>query len=157
VAVGFERWGKSLRWQHESGLRAAVLRTDRRYTWPFELTLVVGHTCLRDFEDRLPPHWSRGVPEYPVKARPSQATRLLVDFRYQPWNNWHCPRDQMADAIVEQQLEAIGQEVARCAPLLPKALTPGLLAEQIRNHGENAWCERRWIEDYLAFEAHTPA
>ena len=30
-------------------------------------------------------------------------------------------------------------------------MTPELVAEQIRNFGEEAWCEKRWLEDY---EAH---
>jgi hypothetical protein len=66
--VGFEPWGKSL-WMERDGLQVGVLRTELRNTWPFQLTLVVRHDCLRDFEDRVPPPRSRNVSEYPVKAR----------------------------------------------------------------------------------------
>ena len=60
--VGFEPWGKSL-WLVDAGLRAAILRTELRSGWPFELTLVIGHDCLRDFDDHLPPPRSRNVQE----------------------------------------------------------------------------------------------
>ena len=33
-------------------------------------------------------------------------------------------------------------------------MTPDIVAAQIKKHGEGAWCERRWLEDY---DAHLSA
>jgi hypothetical protein len=149
AAVGFERWGKGLRWESE-GLRVAVLRTELRNIWPFAFTLVVGHAFLRDFDERCPAPWSRNPSEYPIKARPSEIAQLVRKFRYEPWNLGRYPQDEMSDRKAESQLERMGEELVRWVPVMPERLTPLVVLEGIRIRGEGAWCEQRWVEDYAA-------
>lgn len=152
TTVGFERWGKDL-WFERDGLRAAVLRTEPRHQWPFRLTLVVGHNCLRDFDDRRPPPRSREPSEYPVKIRPSDAqslVRRLRRWRYEPYNLGRSPGDEMDDQHVDRQLEVIGTALVKAAPQLADRLTPRAVLDELTKRGEAAWAEQRWIEDYRA-------
>lgn len=84
---------------------------------------------------------------------PSRASDLLDGGSYTPMNLWRYPREAMADAAVADQLEAIASELVRCVPLLPSVLTPDVALALIERDGEDAWCERRWIEDYRAWIA----
>ena len=147
AAIGFEAWGKSLRWERDE-LRVALLRTELRNDWPFEFTLAVRHVFLRDFDDRKPAPWSRNPSEYPFKLLPSRVSSLLIDPRYEPMNLGRYPGEAMSEVAVVDQLSTIADELVRCVPLLPRALTPAVVLEAIERHGEDAWCERRWIEDY---------
>ena len=148
AGVGFERWGKSL-WFAGGGLRAAVLRTEQRNAWPFHLTLVVGHDCLRDFDDRLPAPRSRNVSEWPVKWQPSQSAQLGTErWRYTPWNLGSYPYDAVADDSAEEQLRAIASTILQVAPELPVSVSAEQVLERLRDQPQLAWCERRWIEDY---------
>jgi hypothetical protein len=115
----------------------------------FELTAVITHTFLRDFDDRRPAPWSRNPSEYPIKMKPGEISNLLNGFRYEPWNLGRVPRDQMADSTVADQLRHIGQELVACLPLLPGLLTPQVMVDAIHAGGEDAWCEKRWLEDYI--------
>ena len=116
VEVGFERWGKGLRWERD-GLRVAILRTELRAIWPFKLTLVAGHTWLRDFQDRGPMPWTRDPSQYPIKVRPSEVRDLARRFRYRPWNLGRWPSDEMSERDTAKQLARIGSEVAKHAPV----------------------------------------
>ncbi len=148
VEVGFEPWGKSL-WFTADGLRAALLRTDRRYVWPFQLTLVVGHDCLRDFEERLPAPRSRNVSEWPVKWQPSQATQLgTARWRYTPWNLGTYPQDTMVDGTVAEQLREIANALIEAMPRLLVSVSPEQVLRRLHGQQSPAWCERRWIDDY---------
>ena len=51
--LGFERWGKSLWYEHPDGMRAGVVRTEGRNLWPFKLTLAIGHAGLRRLPARV--------------------------------------------------------------------------------------------------------
>ena len=149
--AGFARWGKGL-WFERQGLRAALLRTELRYIWPFAFTLVVGHDCLRDFDDRLPAPRSRNPSEWPVKLRPSLARDLVDGWTYLPWNTGRWPADTMEDKVVAEQLAAIGDALAASFPEVIEHLTPAAVVQQLRRNGDSAWCERRWIADYVAAE-----
>jgi hypothetical protein len=152
--VGFEPWGKSL-WMERDGLQVGVLRTELRNTWPFQLTLVVRHDCLRDFEDRVPPPRSRNVSEYPVKAPPSKAKAVAKRYRYRPYNLGSYPSDMMDlggdRANVSRTLGKIGRALAEGVPQFAERLTPEALLREIERRGEGAWAEARWIEDYRRF------
>lgn len=150
LAAGFERWGKGL-WFERDGLRAAVLRTELRHQWPFRLTLVAGHDCLRDFDDQRPPPRSRNPSEYPVKIRPSDAASLVRRYRYTPYNLGRWPSDEMDDRDLEGQLRAIGSALANAAPMLADRLTPRVVLDELLARGEEAWVEQRWIEDYRTY------
>jgi hypothetical protein len=148
-AIGFERWGNRL-WFERDGLRAALLRTELRNVWPFKLTLVVGHSCLRDFKDRQPAPRSASASEYPIKIKPSQTAQLTTGYRYVPHNLGRWPSDVMGDDTVDAQLQQMGATLAEHLPNLSRILTPQKVLAAIRRDGENAWCEQRWIDDYKA-------
>jgi hypothetical protein len=133
------------------GLRVAVLRTERYHMWPFSFTLVAGHDCLRDFDDRRPPPRSRNPSEYPVKAKPSDAKRLLKRYRYEPHNLGRWPADEMDDRHLPRQLSRIGGALQEAGPLLHRRLTPEVVLRELERHGEGAWAEARWMEDYREF------
>lgn len=154
--AGFVPWGKSL-WLARDGVEIAVLRTESRHMWPFELTLVLRHDCLRDFKDRVPPPPSRDPSEYPVKAPPSRAGKLVKRYRYRPYNLGRFPSDEMPYAgdehAVRERLRAIGETLVEATPLLVHRLTPDVLVREIQRRGEGAWAENRWLEDYRSYLA----
>jgi hypothetical protein len=146
-AVGFEFWGKDL-WYESEGVRAALLRTELRHTWPFQLTFVLGHSCLRSFDDELPAPPSRNASEYPVKAAPAELKTLAKRFRYHPSNLGHHPQQTMREGRVDRQLDQVGQALVHWFPIAAQRITPTVLRDQIARYGEAAWCEKRWVEDY---------
>ncbi|WP_417541271.1 hypothetical protein [Microbacterium maritypicum] len=145
--VGFERWGKRL-WYEQDGLRVVLLRTELRNSWPFKLTLAVGHSCLRDFDGRQPAPRSASPSEYPIKIKPSQTAYLTDKYRYVPLNLGRWPSDVMSDDTAEAQLQQIGAALAEHVPSLSRELTPQRMVASIKRYGQNAWCEQRWIDDY---------
>jgi len=149
--VGFERWGKGLFFEDPTGWRAAVVRTEGYNLWPFRLTMVIGHAGLRDFEDVTPAPKRQYPSEWPIKLAPSAAGDLLKRrWRYRPYNTglhgW--PGDTFADDTAARQLQQIGRALGSTFPAVVDALTPSAIRKQIAKRGEDAWCERRWIEDY---------
>ena len=147
ASAGFQRWGSGL-WFEVGGLRAALLRTELRHTWPFAFTLVVGHTCLRNFVGQTSAR-SRNVSEWPIKVRPSQAPELATaGWRYRPYNLGRYPQDRMTAGEVQSQLAAIERGLSATFPAIVDQLTHTLMVEQLKRNGEQAWCEMRWIEDY---------
>ncbi len=120
LEVGFERWGKSL-WMEQDGLQVAVMRTELRYTWPFKLTLLARHDCLRDFKDRVPPQRSQGPSEYPVKSPPSQARSLIDNYRYTPYNLFGFPATRWMSGGSSTNSGRSGRRLrrpCRCFPLV---------------------------------------
>lgn len=144
---GFEPCGKGL-WMQRDGLRVAVLRTELRYIWPFQFTLVAGHDCWRDFDDRCPPPRSRNPSQYPVETRPSDARRLLKGYRYSRTTVGRWPADEMNDRHLRRQLSQIGGALEEVGPLLPRCLTAEIVLRELERKGEGVWAEARWIEDY---------
>lgn len=152
---GFEPWGKSLFFQQD-GLRAALMRSELRSTWPFAFTLLVSHDCLRDFDGRMPAPKSRVVNEWPIKMNPLDAPSLLGKWTYRPYNLNHGPKLEMRDGLVPEQLAEITRSIQATFPAVIPKLTPSVMLAQLREHGDilkdgqQAWCERQWIEDYRA-------
>src|SRR5262245_1222443 len=103
---------------------------------------------MRDLTECVPNGF---VPEpfaYPFKLLPSKLPAML---RYTPRNLNYEPevitfqgRDSGA---IRKELKQICSAIL--SQLLPwaGALTATAVEEQLRTFGENAWCERMWIED----------
>jgi hypothetical protein len=49
-------------------------------------------------------------------------------------------------------LKEIGEALAATGPLLAVRLTPEVVLHELERHGEGAWAEQRWIEDYRALQ-----
>jgi hypothetical protein len=70
---------------------------------------------------------------------------------YEPHNLGHWPADEMDDRQVRRQLSRIGEALRKAGPLLPERLSPQVVLRALERHGEGAWAEARWIEDYREF------
>jgi hypothetical protein len=150
AALGFELWGKSLLLE-EGLLRVAVLRTETRNDWPFQYTLMVGHTCLRDWKDRMPAPPSRAPSDWPIKAAPSRARELAGPFRYEPDLDRPLVHDEMDETRLEEQLTDMADALVAAVPAFPETLHPEIVLRELRRHTTGFWTERRWIEDYERF------
>ena len=79
---------------------------------------------------------------------------LLLDWRYEPINLGPRKYDtisfgQMSDA--SEILEDMTHRIARTGLAWMEHLTPPTALAQVRKFGENAYCEKIWIEDYKTF------
>ena len=52
------------------------------------------------------------------------------------------------DETAADQLREICRALTTTFPAVVDVLTPAVLRKQLARRGEDAWCERRWIEDY---------
>lgn len=155
---GFQTHGHSLSYtRHHTVL--ALLRLQHKFSGLTQTThflLCVRHTFLRTLEKEPAVKFLREPSEYPFKLPISRLhTEMLRTWHYQPVNLGPREYDSVAfgglndaSTILSGMREKIlGPGLAWIAFLNPlEALT------QIKQHGEDAYCERIWIEDYNAFE-----
>ena len=146
---GFKPVGKSLH-ATENLASVSLIRLGGRMARPGAIAHVLCCRLLfmRDRTERVP---DGSVPEpfdYPFKLLPS---KLPATLQYTP-RNLNYEREVIAfqgraSAAVQQELRQISTAIG--VRLLPwaGALTPTAVEEQLRKFGENAWCERMWIED----------
>jgi len=145
----FKRVGKSL-YATKNLASVSLIRLGGRMARPGAIAhlLCCRLSFMRDLTERVPGGF---VPEpfaYPFKLLPS---KLPATLRYAPRNLNYEPevitfqgRDSGA---IRQELRQICSAIL--VELLPwaAALTATAMEEQLRTFGENAWCERMWIED----------
>lgn len=108
------------------------------------------HSFLRDRTETVPTKAPREVYDYPYKFRPLEdADRELIyrpqvagyDFERLVWEN-------AAEGAVRQKLDRIADNIeCRFLPWAD-ALPLATAKSQIAQFGDDAWCERMWIEDY---------
>jgi len=110
------------------------------------------HSFLRDRTEQVPTTTPSDVFDYPYKFRPIQdADGELV---YRPQNlNFQYERlrwEGASESSVDERLDRIASNVEH--RFLPWASTLSLASarSEIADRGEQAWCERMWIEDYDA-------
>lgn len=149
TAVGWEPWGKSRLRIAYGPVRAALVRTELRHTWPFELTFLASHECIRDFKD-VRGGFPSEPSEWVVKANPGELSQMTKRWRYSPHNLGHVPALQMSDRNAAKQLRVVGADLVAITPVLEEVFESTRLLDELRRHGENAWCEQRWIEDLTA-------
>jgi hypothetical protein len=146
---GFERAGKSL---YATGNLASVslIRLGGRMARPGAVAhlLCCRLSFMHDRTERVPVGFIREPFDYPFKFLPS---KLPATLHYAPRNLNLRPEviafEARNSAAIRQELRQICSEILD--PLLPWAgsLTASAVEEELRTFGENAWCERMWIED----------
>lgn len=134
--------------------QVAFLRLGGRLARPGTITYFIGvrHAFLRDLEGELTRSWTTEGFHYPFKFG-------LEEFRdfdesswvYQP-RNLNLPISRIGPFESEGSASSVLFQV--CAflmtrgPLLAKALTPLRALKELQRNGEDAYCEKMWLEDY---------
>jgi len=145
----FKRVGKSL-YATKNLAMVSLIRLGGRMAKPGAIAHVLccRLSFMRDLAERV---FDGFVPEpfaYPFKLLPSKLPRML---RYEPRNlnyDWERIEFQGRDngAVRRKLREACSAILEQVLPWAG-ALTATAVEEQLRTFGENAWCERMWIED----------
>jgi hypothetical protein len=147
--VGFQRSGKSVYAQANLAL-VSLVRLGGRRARPGAISHVVccRMSFMRDRTERVPEGFVPDPFDYPFKLLP---TRLSANLQYLPQNLRYDSEllefQARVSALVQQDLEKLTSSlVERVVPW-----AANLAADAVRNElltrGENAWCERMWIED----------
>jgi hypothetical protein len=149
--LGFVPKGKTLAF-FDGRLVLALFRLGGRMSTPGSIShiLCFRHSILRDRSETIPTGFPKEVFDYPYKLKPLEDGRGKLIYRPQNMNyqyerlHWgHADEDS-----VLQKLDRIADHIE--VHFLPWAMTiPMAQAKsEIERHGENAWCERMWVEDY---------
>ena len=160
-AAGFRSYGKSLFLVEDSGC-LSLIRLGGRMTSPGQISFVLcfRHTFLRTLEEKVPKGFVSEVHAHPYKL-------LLADFRdarslpeYRARNlayEWdRLPYDGVPVSMLRRQLGEVRFTILERAVPWARALSPRRANDEIRKHGEEAWIERIWLQDYEKFLAATP-
>lgn len=162
ISVGFEYIGKghSLRLTDDTR-QLLILRAGGRMAMPgmMRTTICFRHTFLRPIASDDPYSGSIYVEDCPRKL-------TLADFggwrkpapKYRPMNLGNWPRDDFPYA--DRNAEDVAQRLEHTLEKVRSRIVPWATSrtareelDQIRRYGEDAWCERRWIEDYKGYIA----
>lgn len=156
--VGFVRKGSDFVRQREEsqlvllrfgGSKFASLRQFTRFMLCFR------HTFLRDLDEAVPVSHPKNGHAYPFRIQPSSLTSLSVIDRFYQFKLNADSKDydeieygNLRDA--KPRLQRIGDSVAakglEWATIFSEDFALGLLTK----YGADAWCEKLWIQDYLA-------
>ena len=149
--VGFVSKGMSLAFCDES-IVLSLFRLGGRMINPGSISYILcfRHSILRDRSEKVPTRFPDEVFDYPYKFRPLEDGREQPIYRPQNLNyqyellHW----ENVKEDTVSAKLDRITEHVE--VHFLPWARTISLAQakSEIERHGENAWCERMWIEDY---------
>jgi hypothetical protein len=103
---------------------------------------------MRDRTEQVPEGFVPGPFDYPFKFLP---TGLSANLQYVP-QNLHYHRELLEfrarpDALVQQDLEKLTSIIVERVQPWAANLTADAVKNELLTLGENAWCERMWIED----------
>ena len=143
----------------DDGLKTiSLIRLGGKMAVPGAITQVLcfRHSFLRDRTETVPllPHASPF--DYPYKIQPSLA-RKFGSLVYVPQNlhfghdafHWSSLDRKTIVTWIDDLAEVIADHVLPWAT----SLSPRLAKSEIDTHGEDAWCERMWIDDYVSWLA----
>ena len=156
-AVGFRTHGQSLSYTKDQTV-LALLRFQMKFSGPTQRThflLCIRHVFLRTLEKEPGNEFLSAPNEYPFKLPVSGLSQsMLKSWHYEPTNLG--PREY--DTVIFGDLadgsgilQGMKEKVTTCGLVWMDRLSPITALAQLRNHGENAYCEKTWIEDYQAF------
>ncbi len=161
IEVGFQRHGASLhltRGVHH----LALIRLGGRMSRPGAIAQLLCHRfnfCRLLLSEKLADSVSDAeVTDYPVRLLPNQSLKAqIADWRYRPQNlRFDVDYLEFAEAPAEQTERRLRDlSKAMLEQVLPWALaiTPERLAQEIEERGEDAWCERLWVEDCRSYHS----
>ncbi len=155
IAAGFVQRGSGLFIFDDLGVLALLRHQDKwsalaQHTL---FTVCVRHTFLRNLERQPCDRYIRSISDYPFKIQPS---KLVPDFfrspwHYEPCNLAHWPQDKIqfgAANDVTSELQRMRDSVRMVGVRWLRFLDPTEAYRQISLHGELAYCEKIWLEDY---------
>jgi hypothetical protein len=152
--AGFRSMGKTVHFGTPE-LTVALIRLGGRVALPGSAAHVLcfRHTFLRGVQDDAPNLTTPS--DYVFKFRPSVLQASPPEtWHYRPQNLGFDYERIAYRELRPEQAERMLIELARFLSdtFLPWArdMSPERVVSQLRAHGEDAWCERRWIEDYVA-------
>jgi hypothetical protein len=158
LARGYRFVGKGQTLAYDaSDLTLALIRLGGKRAQPGSIAhvLCARHRFLRTLEEEAVPSGDTlSVNDYPYKFRPSSLLGLPPSrWRYRPSNLGHWEYDRLdygglGPNEVRSDLVVLRELLAGPAVSWASALTPQKVAEELHTYGENAWCERLWLEDY---------
>jgi hypothetical protein len=158
LARGYRFAGKGQTLAFDSGdTTLALIRLGGRMALPGSIAhvLCARHRFLRTLEDEVVPSGDTlSVDDYPYKFRPSSLFGLPpTSWLYRPSNLGHWEYDRLdygsvGPDEVQSDLAVLCDLLAGPAASWAASLTPEKVANELQTHGENAWCERLWLEDY---------
>ncbi len=155
AGAGFRSKGKTVYFATPE-VTVALIRLGGRMALPGSAAHVLcfRHTFLRGVQDDAPNLTTPS--DYVFKFLPSVLLGSPPDtWRYRPQNLGFDYDRLEYDALTPERAEAALVELASFLrnAFLPWAreMSPDRVVSQLRAHGEDAWCERRWIEDYAAW------
>jgi len=159
-----QRKGRLFR--HAGHSVAALLRSDSKFSSLAQMAsyiLAFRHDFLRDLEKRQAEPCPDGCCLYPVKIVPSAAMAYvragrIAGWRYEPVNLGVRYTDDICYGTdpgqeTDRRLQAIQDSLRLFVPLFQDYFTPQEALRQIERFGENAYCEKIWLEDYREFLA----
>jgi hypothetical protein len=155
--VGFQNHGQSLSYTKDQTV-LALLRFRMKFSGLTQRThflLCVRHVFLRTLEKEPATKFLFDANEYPFKVPVSKLSQSMLEtWHYQPINLG--PREydtvlygELADSSTI--LSAMRERITNSGLAWMEYLTPTESFKQVRRHGEEAYCEKIWIEDYEAF------
>ncbi len=142
---------------HDGDVRVVLVRLGGRFARPGAIAhiLCARHCYLRTLvEETVPVEDPPSVNDYPFKFAPSALFGVAPEhWSYRPMNLGHWQYDQIEYATTTQaslrhQLTALRHLLADIVPMWARSLSPGAVLQQLQSSGENAWCERLWMDDY---------
>jgi len=155
--IGFQNHGQSLSYTKDQTV-LALLRFQMKSSGLTQRThflLCVRHVFLRTLEKEPASKFLFEASEYPFKLPVSELSRsMLENWHYEPINLGPRKYDTLLFGELTDSsaiLFAMREKIANSGLAWMEYLTPAESLKQVRTHGENAYCEKIWIEDYEAF------
>jgi hypothetical protein len=136
----------------------ALIRMGGKYAWLPSISWVLcfRHTFLRNNKDTQIPKGIGDVFDYPFKFCPEALMRISSSkWNYTP-QNLNYGREEF-DYEKESSLQ-VSRRLNKLADFLvsefvpwTRSMTPDRAQKEILQHGEQAWIEKIWLEDYANF------
>ena len=156
-SIGFRTYGQSLSYTKDRTV-LSLLRFQMKFsglTHRTHFLLCVRHDFLRTLEKTPAAKFLYEASEYPFKLPVSKLSQdMLKAWHYQPINLG--PREydtvlfgELTDASAI--LSGMTEKITDSGLGWMESLTPAEALKQVRRHGEDAYCEKIWIEDYEKF------
>lgn len=154
ASAGFRSKGKTV-YLATPELTVALIRLGGRMALPGAAAHVLcfRHAFLRGVQDDTPDLTTPS--DYVFKFLPSALLASPPDtWRYRPQNLGfdfeHLEYGALPPERVEAALVGLARFLSDTFVPWAREMSPDRVVSQLRAHGEDAWCERRWLEDYLA-------
>jgi hypothetical protein len=157
VKIGFYAHGQSL-FCVKNEIVFALLRLSVKgsgFLRETHFVVCVRHSFLRTLEKDPPRRYLTEPSEYPFKFRVSDLRQeMRKEWHYSPCNLGHWKYDtirfgDLTDAT--SRLDDMRHQIAEYGMAWMERLNPAEALNQLKRYGEDAYCEKIWIEDYEAF------